>query len=155
MAPDGTADRTPADERSMRVAVALFGAAVVSVAIAALAGLVVLVAEPAGGSAGEAALGITAAVAGLATAGFVIACVIYLTVSSTSQTNRLEEQVDALDRKVTALSESSGVAVLEAIHADVATCCVLGRDRHRHCDHHRELDQPSSMTLGPRRISCS
>ena len=66
-----------ADERAMRVAITLFGGAVVAIAIAALCGILLLVIEPEPGSGLEAALGITAAVAGLSTAGFVIAGLIY------------------------------------------------------------------------------
>lgn len=68
---------TPADKRAMRVAVTLISASVVAVAIAAVCGILLLVVEPESGSTQEAVLGITAAVAGLSTAGFVIAALIY------------------------------------------------------------------------------
>ena len=74
--------RTPSDERAMRVAASLFGAAAVAVGIALLAGLVLLVAEPEAGSTGGSALGIIAAVAGLATAVLVIAGLIYTQVKN-------------------------------------------------------------------------
>ena len=77
MAP-GEVTPTPADQRAMRFAGSLFVAAVAAAALAALCGVVLLVAEPESGSTLEAALGITAAVAGLSTAGFVIVGLIYI-----------------------------------------------------------------------------
>ena len=75
-------ERTQSDQHAMRVAVTLFGAALGAVVIAALAGLAMLVAEPEAGSTTEAALGITAAIAGLSTAVFVIAGLIYTQVKN-------------------------------------------------------------------------
>lgn len=71
------ADRQPADRRAIRLAVTLFGLAIASVAVATIAGVLLLLLEPDSGSTAEATLGITAAIAGLATAGFTIAALIY------------------------------------------------------------------------------
>lgn len=73
---------TSAPAREMRNLRILIGLAVASTLVAALAGVVVLVASPDPGSTAEATLGITAAVAGLATAGLVIAAFIYAQVKN-------------------------------------------------------------------------
>jgi hypothetical protein len=73
---------TASDEKAMRTAVALFTAALISIMIAAVAGLVLVVAEPEAGSTGEAILGVTAAISGLAVAGFVIGGLIYVQVKN-------------------------------------------------------------------------
>ncbi|MGI9529416.1 MAG: hypothetical protein ACR2NG_06865 [Acidimicrobiia bacterium] len=75
-------ERTTSDEKAMRTAVALFSAAFIALIIAALAGVVLVVTEPDAGSTAEAALGITAAISGLAVAGFVIGGLIYVQVKN-------------------------------------------------------------------------
>lgn len=75
-------ERTPSDEKAMWTAVVLFGAAFVAIIVAALAGVVLTVAEPDAGSTGEAILGITAAISGLAVAVFVIGGLIYVQVKN-------------------------------------------------------------------------
>lgn len=75
-------EKTSSDHKEMRTAVALFGAALVALIIAALAGVVLVVAEPEAGSSGEAILGVTAAISGLAVAGFVIGGLIYTQVKN-------------------------------------------------------------------------
>lgn len=64
-------------ERELRTVKVLIGLALASLLTAALAGLVLFTIPPADGSTIEGALGFTAAVAGLATAGFSIAAAIY------------------------------------------------------------------------------
>ena len=77
-----TMTQTQSDERAMRNAAMLFGIAGLAVAISLLAGLILVLAEPDAGSNAEAVLGITAAVAGLSTAFFVIAGLIYMQVKN-------------------------------------------------------------------------
>ena len=64
-------------ERELRTAKLLLSLALVAVAIAAAAGLILIATDPASGSTLEGALGLTAAIAGLSTAGFAIAAAIY------------------------------------------------------------------------------
>jgi membrane associated rhomboid family serine protease len=75
-------ERTTSDDKAMRTAVSLFGAALVSIIIAALAGIVLVIAEPEAGSSADAILGITAAISGLAVAAFVIGGLIYAQVKN-------------------------------------------------------------------------
>ncbi len=75
-------ERTATDERAMRVAVTLFAGALVAVLVAAIAGITLMITEPEAGSTAEAALGITAAVAGLSTAAFVVAGLVYTQVKN-------------------------------------------------------------------------
>lgn len=63
----------PAFQTLMRIA----GAAIATLSVALLAGLILLVVEPVSGSTTEGALGITAAIAGLATGALAIAAAIY------------------------------------------------------------------------------
>jgi len=70
------------DQRPMKVAKTLAGLAVLAAIIAAAAGVVLLIADPAGGSTLESTLGFTAAVAGLSTAAFVVAALIYAQVKN-------------------------------------------------------------------------
>jgi hypothetical protein len=65
------------DEREMKVARTLVGLAIVAALTAAVAGFVLLIANPASGSTLESTLGVTAAVAGLGTAAFVVTALIY------------------------------------------------------------------------------
>lgn len=65
------------DQRGLRNVRLLLGAAIAAVLIAALAGLSLLVFQPADGSNAESALGFTAAVSGLSVAGFAVAAAIY------------------------------------------------------------------------------
>ena len=68
---------TQAEQRELRNVKTLIGLAIGSALIAALAGLALLIVAPEEGSATEGAIGVTAAVGGLATAGFSIAAAIY------------------------------------------------------------------------------
>lgn len=68
---------TQADQRELRNVKTLLGLAIGSALIAALSGLALLIVAPEEGSTTEAALGIAAAIGGLATAGFAIAAAIY------------------------------------------------------------------------------
>ena len=65
------------DQRELRNVKTLLSLAIVSTLVAVVAGLVVLIVSPEKGSAAEGALGITAAIGGLATAGFAVAAAIY------------------------------------------------------------------------------
>lgn len=69
-------DHAP-DQRAMNVAKALAGLTILAALTAAVAGVVLLVTDPAGGSALESSLGLTAAVAGLFTAVLAVATLIY------------------------------------------------------------------------------
>ncbi len=66
-----------ADERAMKVAKTLGGLAIVTALTAAVAGIVLLIANPDSGSTLESTLGATAAVAGLTTAVLAVAVLIY------------------------------------------------------------------------------
>ena len=68
---------TQQDQRAIRNARILILSAIGAALIAAVAGLVMLIASPASGPTTEAALGFTAAIAGLATAAFAITAAIY------------------------------------------------------------------------------
>lgn len=68
---------TPEDQRHLRTLKTLGVGALVTTLIAAVAGLVLLITEPQSGSSMEAALGVTAALAGLATAALAISAAIY------------------------------------------------------------------------------
>jgi hypothetical protein len=68
--------------RETKTLKALLGLASVAVLIALAAGLLLLVARPDSGSSLEGALGFTAALAGLATAGFAIAAAVYAQVKN-------------------------------------------------------------------------
>lgn len=70
------------DQQSVNVAKALVGLAVFAALTAAVAGLVLVIANPDSGSTMESTLGITAAVAGLSTAAFAIAALIYAQVKN-------------------------------------------------------------------------
>ena len=70
------------DQRGLRNVKLLLGLAIGAVLIAVLAGLALLVFEPAEGSTAEATLGFTAAVSGLAVAGFAIAAAVYAQVKN-------------------------------------------------------------------------
>ena len=73
---------THAKQRELRNVKTLVGLAIGSMFIAALAGLALLIVAPEEGSATEGALGVAAAVGGLATAGFAIAAAIYAQVKN-------------------------------------------------------------------------
>jgi hypothetical protein len=68
---------TPTNQHELRNVKTLIGLAVGSALMAALAGFVLLIVAPEEGSSIEGALGIAAAVGGIATAGFAIAAAIY------------------------------------------------------------------------------
>lgn len=70
------------NEGAKNVAKRLVGLAILAAAIAGLAGVVLLVANPDSGSTLEATLGVTAAVAGLSTAVLVITALIYAQVKN-------------------------------------------------------------------------
>lgn len=70
------------DTTSMRRLKILLWLAVASLAIAVLAGLLLLITDPTPGSDSEAALGITAAISGLATGILVIASLVYAQVKN-------------------------------------------------------------------------
>ena len=65
------------DQRALRNVKFILGLAIATVLIAIGAGVILVVTDPASGSNAEAALGLTAAVSGLATAGLAIAAAIY------------------------------------------------------------------------------
>lgn len=65
------------DEKSVRTLKAIAVAALVAMAMAAAAGLTLLVADPTAGSTFEGVLGVTAAVAGLSVAALMAAAAIY------------------------------------------------------------------------------
>lgn len=71
-----------AGQREMNVAKALVGLAVFAALTAAIAGVVLLIASPDSGSTMESALGLTAAIAGLSTAAFAVAALIYAQVKN-------------------------------------------------------------------------
>ena len=73
----GPNEMTSVDEQSMGRLKMLIWLAVAGVVVAAGAGLILLVAVPEAGSGAEATLGLSAAVGGLAAAGFSIAAAIY------------------------------------------------------------------------------
>lgn len=70
------------DQRPMRVAKTLAGLAVVAAAIAAIGGVVLWITNPDSGSTLESRLGFTAAAAGLSTAVFAVAALIYAQVKN-------------------------------------------------------------------------
>lgn len=70
------------DQHAIRIAKSLGGLAILAALIAALAGVVLLVAQPDSGSTLESTLGFTAAVAGVSTAVFAIAALIYAQVKN-------------------------------------------------------------------------
>jgi hypothetical protein len=71
------ATKTTPDRSAIRTLTAILVAAVVTTTLAALAGIGLVVAEPASGSATEAVLGFTAAGSGLLTAALVVGAAIY------------------------------------------------------------------------------
>ncbi len=70
------------DERATKIAKTLVVLAIVAALTAAAAGVVLLIADPSDGSTLESTLGVTAAVAGLSTAVFVISALIYAQVKN-------------------------------------------------------------------------
>lgn len=70
------------DVGALTTAKLLLGLAVASVLVAVAAGVILLAAAPADGSTAESTLGIIAAVAGLATAGFAVAAMVYAQVKN-------------------------------------------------------------------------
>jgi hypothetical protein len=70
------------DQRAVRVAKTLGGLAILTALIAAIAGVALLIANPASGSTLESTLGFTAAGAGLSTAVFAVAALIYAQVKN-------------------------------------------------------------------------
>ena len=70
------------DQRAMSVAKTLAGLAILAALIAAITGVILLIADPDGGSTMESTLGVIAAVAGLSTAVFAIAALIYAQVKN-------------------------------------------------------------------------
>ena len=70
------------DQRAIRVAKTLISLAIVGALLAAVAGVVLLVASPDSGTTLESTLGFTAAVAGLSTAAFAVAALIYAQVKN-------------------------------------------------------------------------
>ena len=68
---------TGPDQRALRNVRIIIGLAIAAVLIAIASGVILLIAEPASGSTAESALGITAAISGLATAVLVIGAAIY------------------------------------------------------------------------------
>lgn len=71
------APQTEQEQRGLANVKRLIGAAIAAVLVSITAGLILLLAEPASGSNTEAALGLAAAIGGLATAGFVVAAMVY------------------------------------------------------------------------------
>ena len=65
------------DQRPIKVAKTLVALAIVTALTAAVAGVVLLIADPASGSTLESTLGITAAIAGLSTAALAVAVLVY------------------------------------------------------------------------------
>ena len=65
------------DTKAFRALVWIAGAAIATLSIALLAGLILLIVEPESGSTTEGILGVTAAIAGLATGVLAIAAAIY------------------------------------------------------------------------------
>lgn len=78
----GGPERTAADDRAIRIAISLIVAAFVAAMTSALAGIALIVGDPEAGSTTEAVLGIGAAIAGLSTAVFVIAGLIYIQIKN-------------------------------------------------------------------------
>jgi len=74
--------RISAPDRSANRLTVLVGASLVAVVVAACAGILLLIIDPADGSTTEAVLGITAAVAGISTGILVIAAFIYAQVKN-------------------------------------------------------------------------
>lgn len=72
-----TQDVSAADRRSLAVVGAIGGLAVLGALVAATAGIILLVAAPEAGSSMESRLGFTAAGAGISTAVFAVAALIY------------------------------------------------------------------------------
>lgn len=70
------------DQRAMKITKSLAGLAILAALAAAVAGVVLLIADPESGTTLESALGVTAAVAGLSTAVFAIAALIYAQVKN-------------------------------------------------------------------------
>ena len=70
------------DQREVSVAKTLVGLAIFAALTAATAGVVLLIANPDSGSTMESTLGFTAAVAGLSTAAFAVAALIYAQVKN-------------------------------------------------------------------------
>lgn len=70
------------DQRTMNVAKTLAGLAILAALTAAVAGVLLLIANPDSGSTLESALGLTAAIAGLTTAVFAVAALIYAQVKN-------------------------------------------------------------------------
>jgi len=66
-----------ADAQSFQTLMRIAGAAIATVSVALLAGLILLIVEPTSGSTTEGVLGVTAAIAGLATGALAIAAAIY------------------------------------------------------------------------------
>ena len=73
---------THPEQRELRNVRTLLSLAIVSALIAAVAGLVLLITSPESGSTIEAALGVTAAIGGLATAGFAVTAAVYAQVKN-------------------------------------------------------------------------
>jgi hypothetical protein len=73
---------SPADARSLRLLKTMVGAAVATTLVAAVAGILLWILDPESGSTTEAVLGLTAAVAGLATGALAIAVAIYAQVKN-------------------------------------------------------------------------
>jgi len=76
---------TPVDQQdaaAFQTLVRIAGAAIVTLSVALLAGLVLLIVEPESGSTTEGVLGVTAAIAGLATGAFAITAAIYAQVKN-------------------------------------------------------------------------
>jgi len=70
------------DQRAMNFTKTLAGLAILAAITAAIAGIVLLIADPGSGSTLESALGFTAAVAGLSTAVLAIATLVYAQVKN-------------------------------------------------------------------------
>jgi len=66
-----------ADAQSFQTLMRIAGAAIATLSVALLVGLILLIVEPASGSTTEGVLGVTAAIAGLATGALAITAAIY------------------------------------------------------------------------------
>ena len=77
-----TAEATASDRKSLDRLMILVWLALVAVSVSAAAGVLLLVLDPDTGSTTEAALGITAAISGIATGGLAIAAFIYAQVKN-------------------------------------------------------------------------
>lgn len=73
---------TVPDQSELRNVKMLTALALIAALVAALAGIVLLTTSPESGSTAEGALGLTAAIAGLSTAGFAIAAAVYAQVKN-------------------------------------------------------------------------